>query len=516
MATQRQTFPVEFKGGLISSMSPLQQGLNAVGSATKLQNFEPSKEGGYKKVLGYTKYISGQVAGSGKILGVKVANAEKVITIRKNGSNLSEYYINVSSAWVSLGAAPSLGGRVRGVNFNFNGDDKIFFVDGTNRPAVFNDTGDTLTFPATSASFPVDLTGSSFTAELNGTLFAGNGTNLIFSSPYNELDWSSASGGGIINVGKTITGLITFRNSLIIFCENGIKNLVGTSSSDFVLSNITSDLGCPYPDTIQEVGGDIMFLGPDGIRYLSASERIDDFGLELASAPIETDIKELIRGSSLFSSLTLKEKGQYRLFAYVEGLSDKLSNGVLATKFSNQDSSNVAWGTLLGFKAYCADSNYESGREYIVFANEDGYVYKLEDGFTRDGEPIRAVYRSPVLPITDPTKRKTLYKLALYTSTIGLFSVDLNIYYDGYKISNYNGINPPTITLDNAGGGVYIWGSSEAVYGTAVYGGQLDNIFDANVIGAGKTFSIVIKDSSLNPSFTLDTMIIEYREHDRQ
>ena len=39
MATDWKTFPLEFKGGLISNLSPLQQGTNAIGSATILQNF---------------------------------------------------------------------------------------------------------------------------------------------------------------------------------------------------------------------------------------------------------------------------------------------------------------------------------------------------------------------------------------------------------------------------------------------------------------------------------------------
>ena len=39
MATDWQTFPLEFKGGLISNLSPLQQGTNAVGSDTILENF---------------------------------------------------------------------------------------------------------------------------------------------------------------------------------------------------------------------------------------------------------------------------------------------------------------------------------------------------------------------------------------------------------------------------------------------------------------------------------------------
>ena len=56
MATDWRTFPLEFKGGLISNLSPLQQGTNAVGSATVLENFEPSLSGGYKKIKGFLKF----------------------------------------------------------------------------------------------------------------------------------------------------------------------------------------------------------------------------------------------------------------------------------------------------------------------------------------------------------------------------------------------------------------------------------------------------------------------------
>lgn len=51
-----QTYPFEFKGGLISNLSPLQHGVKAPGSARILRNFEPSVEGGYRRINGYVKY----------------------------------------------------------------------------------------------------------------------------------------------------------------------------------------------------------------------------------------------------------------------------------------------------------------------------------------------------------------------------------------------------------------------------------------------------------------------------
>ena len=53
-----QTYPVEFRGGLITNLSPLQQGINAPGSARILRNYEPSVEGGYRRIEGFTKFDS--------------------------------------------------------------------------------------------------------------------------------------------------------------------------------------------------------------------------------------------------------------------------------------------------------------------------------------------------------------------------------------------------------------------------------------------------------------------------
>jgi hypothetical protein len=39
-------------------MSPLQQGINMPGSARTLRNFEPSVEGGYRRIEGFDKYDS--------------------------------------------------------------------------------------------------------------------------------------------------------------------------------------------------------------------------------------------------------------------------------------------------------------------------------------------------------------------------------------------------------------------------------------------------------------------------
>jgi len=513
MPTGWNTFPVEFRGGLISNMSPLQQGVNAVGSATFLQNFEPSKEGGYKKVLGYEKYIDDTVPGSGLMLGVKVVNPTKAIAVRENGSNVSQYYINSGGSWTSLGSASSLGGKVRGADFNFNGTHKIIFVDGTNSPAVFEDATDTLSFPA---GYPTDVVGGEHVVVYKNHIFVSKGSNLSFSAPYNETDFSIANGSGVINVGHTITGLIVFRDQLIVFSRNKIQRVVGSSVSDFQLTPIADDIGCIASDTIQEVGGDVMFLGPDGLRLLSATERIGDFGLNVASAPIEKDIKRFLSLSQSYSSIVLRSKAQYRIFGYTTSDKQKDAKGYIGTKFSDQGAESIQWAETKGIQAYVADGRYVPDNEITIFANSDGYVYRLEVGSSFGGSSIEAIYESPFMPIDDPQLRKSIYKMSLYVDTTGNFNVDVDFNFDLFKIKNFNDqIQPPTINLQSSSSGVFTYGSSGSLYGTSTYGSELDKLYNTPVIGSGKTFSFRIEDNSTNPSFSLDTAVFEYATYDR-
>lgn len=512
MPTTWQTFPIEFRGGLVSNLSPLQQGINKVGSATILQNYEPAREGGYRKLLGYTKFSSTAVTGSGAILGVKLLNAGEIIAARSNGT-VTQYYIGTGTTWTSLGTAASLGGKISHEEFNFGNIHKVAFVDGVNYPAVFNDTTNTLTF-LTGA--PAEVQGAKYIKAFKNHIFYAKGTMLSFSAPYNEADFTPAAGAGVVDIGHTITGLAVFRDILVVFARNKILQLVGNTIADFNLQPITEDIGCVSGDTIQEVGGDIMYLAPDGLRLLSATDRNDDFALEIASAPIEKDARVVIDSTTTYSSIVIRGKAQYRLFAYISSDSSANHRGLLATKFSDQGSSRIEWATIRGIKAYSVDSKYSESGESVYFGNDDGYVYTMENGSSFDGAKIESVYESPYMPITDPQLRKTLYRMTLYVTPTGNFNIQCGIKYDFNRINNKPVIQPPVFSIVSTGGGVPIWGDPGLIWGSFTYGGELDRVYSNHLIGSGKTFAIRFDDNTTNPSHTLDAAIIEFMPLDRQ
>jgi len=510
MATQWQTFPIEFRGGLISNLSPLQQGSSAVGSATILQNFEVTREGGYSKIRGYEKFSTSEVPGSGVIRSLKVVSSGRIVASRRNASDVTEYYYSTGTSWTSMIAMPLLGGKARYASYNLDGTDKTVFVDGTNYPVIY----DTLTNTMTALSSPADALGVEHVATFKNTAFYAKGSTVLFTAPLTVDDFSPANGAGSVNVGSDVTGLIVFRDQLIIFTKDSIKRLTGSTAADYLVSPITDRIGCLNGDTIQEVGGDIMYLAPDGIRLLSATDRIGDFGLDIASDPVAKDASAFLNSTANYTSVLLREKAQYRIFAFVESEQAGTSKGLIATKMSIQGASNIMWSTTVGIKAYVADSTYTGTSETICFANNDGYIYVMESGSSFDGSAIRALYESPYMAMGDPQLRKSLYKLTLYAEPNGDMNLDVNIKYDFGNTSDT--AQPATQMISSTGGSTFLYGSASAVYGVATYGGDLDKVYNLNLIGSGKTLAIRIEDNSTNPTFTLDTALLEFRQHDRQ
>lgn len=657
MADKWATYPFEFKGGLISNLSPLQHGVIAPGSARVLRNFEPSVEGGYRRILGYEKYSSTKVpthgapkvhgsgqsgttiiignifsapsagntltiagvtgtytiaavsydnthkrvtltlttslasspadqaavtftSGSGTIVGL-AAWYDKAIAVRNNeiyystgaswtklnvptygavlvnggsqtGSSLivdgltdvpqagdtftiagvEQIYTVLANATVASGGAtlsinPSLasspadnaaitfltsnrsgGTKHRFEKYLIGTTEKIVNVDGVNAPFTWDGTNYKVLNNA-----PADVIGAKHVVFFKNQLVFAKDSNIIYTAPYTDDDFTAAAGAGVISVGSTITGLVVFRDQLIIFSERRINKLVGNTQSDFVLQPITENIGCVDVDTIQEVGGDIIFLAPDGLRLLSATDRIGDTGLAVVSKPIQKELTNFIQNNTSFCSIVIKEKSQYRIFGYSATTSVDASIAILGTQLSGEQTSAIAWAELQGFKAYVADGFYTGRAEILLFAADDGYVYKMESTNSLDGLNIVAVFSTPFVPVQDPRVRKSFYKMFLYTDPVGSVDADVNLKYD---FDDVGLIQPETISLSNSTQSAAFYGTSAAKYGTSVYGSKIKTSYETQIIGSGFTVSVQIVSSNTNPPFSLDAMTLEYALHDRR
>jgi len=408
-----------------------------------------------------------------------------------------------NAAVTFLSSSHTGGTRARFKEFNFDGTFKTAMVDSTNNPVVFTNS----TYKKIQGVS--DLTGAQFVEEFKNHLFFAKEDLVSYSAPFAEEDFASANGAGSYRLPSSCSGLITFREQLINFSQTDIRKLLGASQSDFTLTSVTNDLGCVAGDTVQEVGGDVIFLGPDGIRFLGATERIGDFNLSSASRQIQKDVVSYIETSAEYTSTVIREKNQYRIFKYKRNLSKENSVSYIGVQFLDQNSQSINWGTSQGIKAYRSSSTYVADAEVSLFSNDDEHVYLLESGSTFDGEPIVSFYYTPFMAVSDPAIRKTAYKVDTYFDPEGSVSGTLTLRYDFNKPGKIQPVSLPLV------GGGFFSKYGAAIYGVDTYGGNPDTSVKKGVVGSFFTVSLQYEFEG-GPPFVLDTAILEYSNEDRK
>ena len=311
---------------------------------------------------------------------------------------------------------------------------------------------------------------------------------VVFSVPFDEDNFSSGSGAGSIKVDDTIVGLKVFREDLFIFCENRIFKLSGTSSTNFAVSPVTRNIGCVNGDTIQEFAGDLIFLGPDGLRTIAGTARIGDVELGTISSNVQTLFRENLNDSGSFTSLVIPDKTQYRIFFSKDGGAEKATIGVICVLKGQ----TFEFSKTKGIRPACTDSVVESGNVIPIHGGFDGYVYRQDQGDTFNGTLIQAKYRSPDLTFGDPGIRKHMQRVNINYAPESTIDADMFVRYD---YEDANSIRPAAYALDSLNvGGVY--GATATTYGVASYGGPSQPIVRKSVEGSGFAVALRVEDGA--------------------
>ena len=500
-------------GGLITNVDPLTHANALSGSALRMINYEPSLSGGYRRISGYQNDY-GTVPGTGAVLGVEVNGNihDGIFACRRptSGNNYLHKWNNSTSSWdaVTASGSPTMVGvdRVRFSSYNWS-TEVLLLTDGINPAATYDGTTYT---QITHANAPTD---PKFSEEFASHIFlAGDPSepfNLFFSAPINATDFDPANGAGVINVGFKITAIKKFRDSLFIFGANNIKKLIGTNAADFLLQNVTANLGCVAPDSVVEFGGDLLFLGPDGIRPISGTDRIGDVEL----APVSKEIQDIFDNYYLSETITdisivvIRKKSQFRFFFK----NDSSLSLIGAIRKSQNKQSIFEYSQLIGIEANCVASGYVGQFEHVIHGDGSGKVHRQERGTSFEGSNIFSLYQTPYFYMEDPEVRKIVYKIDTYLKSEGNTEVFVGLYYDYDDVYS---LNPTTYSFSTEG--------AAAIYGTAIYGSG--DIYDGNpspkaltnVSGSGKSVSISYVTDNQNASHTIQAISMTYGLGDRR
>ena len=662
-----ETFRIEFKGGLITNLSPLQQAINAPGSARILRNYEPSIDGGYKRIQGYEKFDSAIIAPYGNPVvngasqsgtslalraihttpavgdtltidgvsgtytiasgGVSYTAARDEVTLTLTSSlnsspangavvtfatvttanyangmtyfndkavvamnadivetagsgytkinkpnygtplidgasqtgttlvadafdtfpqagdvftiedldgvyrveNTVSSYSDSASKEVNITIHPALASspgdnkeitfissdREGAVNtrfdiIDFTGTKTLVIVDGTNAPALYNGT----TFTVLDSA-PSDVIGAKVVATHKNHIFYAKGRVLSFGSPLTTTDFQSGNGAGNIGLDNDIVAIKSFRDQLIVFTDSSIFRLNGDALATFNLQPITRDIGCIQTDSVQEIGGDVVFMAPDGLRLLSATERIGDFGLAPITKKIQGTFNEFVKLHTDFFSLVIRNKSQYRLLGWNNNFTRPNAQGILFTQFASPgEASVIDFAETRGIQVTACASVYSGTTEFVLFSGKEGFLHRMEnDTSSFDGNNIATTFATPFYPINDPRIRKTIYKAQFYLDPEGRVNFDLNLKFD---FDESGAVVMPAVTFTNATSNASQFYGIGA-YGSATFGAKLQKVFSAQTTGSGKTISAQFEaDNNTDVPYALDALTLEYATHARR
>ena len=499
MPDASQVQPVAFncEGGLVLNKSTF---MMQPGEALELENFEPDIEGGYRRISGFSKYVTAVVpqtsSASEKVL--MVATFGDVVLAARGTSIFSA--TPGGSSWTSRDSGRTGALKYNFERFNFDGTDKIVVVDGTNAPTVFNSS-----LAATDVS-ESSVAGSKFVVSFKNHMFyAGKSTTkqeVIFSQPFDEDAFSSGSGAGSFKVDDEITGLKVFRDDLFIFCETRIFKLTGTSSSNFAVADVTRDIGCINGDTIQEFAGDLIFLGPDGLRTIAGTARIGDVELGTISSNVQSIFNDNIASASEFDSIVIPDKTQYRIFFTKSSVAENQTKGIICVMRGQK----FEFAEMRGIKPASTDHFVSEGDVIVLHgAYSGGYVYRQEQGNTFDDTVIFGKYRSPDLTFNDPGIRKHMQRVIVNYKPEAAIDADLFVRYDYEAASS---ARPAAYPLDSTDV-VAIYGTS--VYGVPTYGGASQPLVRQSVEGSGFAVALRVNDGGSTAPYSLKGFQLEYQ-----
>ena len=405
----------------------------------------------------------------------------------------------VNQTWTSIDSGRTAAQKYTFRRINFNGTELLAFADGSNNASYWN--GSTVT----------DVNGTNAPADphyisvfKNTGFYAGMSSNpqeVVFTAPLSLDDFSVANGAGSFVVDSPVTGMVVFRDSLFIFSANRIYKLTGSSQADYQLTPVTREIGCRNGWTIKEFAGDIIFLGPDGLRTIAGTAKIGDVDLGTISKPIQelfqnkTDVAD-------FDAVVIPNKTQYRIIFGKNGKAASATNGVVCVRKEE----GYEFSTLKGLSISCSDSEVYQGSFYIVHGDYDGYVYRDETGNTFDGTPIIGRYRSPDIIAGDAGIRKAFQRVIINYAPEGNVEADLLLRYDYEDNTSPRPLAYPFDTTKVAA----LYGTVNAVYGVVTYGGQSDPLIRQPVEGSGFSVALRVVDTGVSAPYSLKGFQLEF------
>lgn len=226
---------------------------------------------GYEEIQSPTTYTSG-IKGMGQL---HTASIHQLLAFKTNGANVVLSYSVDGSTWTNYTTDTFQNRSISGCQAHNN----FYIGNGADTMKHWTGTAWVTTTNGTPGYFPTDygqrlwVIDETYPDRLN---FSGVYSDQLLTGGALKdkyADFSDATAGWIalgFGTGEEIVGLRSFKNALYVLCRNSVWSLTPHSSTadSFIITKITTAVGCVSAKSIAQVGEDIFFAADDGVYSL--------------------------------------------------------------------------------------------------------------------------------------------------------------------------------------------------------------------------------------------------------
>lgn len=297
------------------------------------------------------------------------------------GNGIFKY---IAGAFVSQGTVATNNLRTIWAQFQ----DHAIGINGTD--TVVNYDGTTLT---TLAAAPVD--GSAIAAHRN-RVWILRGRTLAYSALGDRTDWTTPNNAGSLPVptsrGKGGTGLISLWDRLIVYTQDQVFQVTGTSPSDFAMSPINLQYGhSGSPYAVLAAGNDIYYCnkrGAHALSYTDAASITGDVAYRYASANIEPTWQSINFGN--FTNIVGVHDSIHNMLIFLCNRTGTTNTEAFVADYYHLDSQGMPTWSLYSNMPFASAWEVSSldGSPQVLFGSYDGFVYTQTNDETDNAVPI--------------------------------------------------------------------------------------------------------------------------------
>jgi hypothetical protein len=365
---------------------------------------------------------------------------------------------------------------------------RVYGCDGINRAFEFDGTY----FMSIETGMTTD-TPNVIEAHRNHLFLAFPGGSLQNSATGTPDIWSARLGASEIGLGGDVSNMKSNGNdALAITTTTSVQVLRGTSDLDWSLKQVSDSIGST-PFTMQEGGGQTLFLDRSGVNTIQAVAGTTDLGTDAISRNVRKTLDRSFSGA--IDSISSTKKNHYRIF-----FDDK--SALVATFFGNK---LMGWMPMLYTHQFTRTWSGPDANDVVrLYAGTStGYVMEMDIGTSFDGDNIVSIVQLPFNYQKSPDRDKRFHKITLEVDTPQ--AIDLRVATD-FDYGSGGQSNRFSITSLPTGG---VWDTSS--WENFFWDSATLSSPEINIDGIGRNIGITIfHNDDVDDAFTLSAMLLQF------